>query len=68
MVIFSWNGCRGGSFEGCVCSRGGFPCIGEFDVVMCVGGFDRVGIHLNIMDFLYGVMECLWGLYVSCGV
>lgn len=36
-------------------------------MVVCGVGLDRVGIHLDVVDYLYNVVECLWGLYVSCG-
>ena len=57
-----------GIFEGCVYFGGGFPCVGEFDVVVCGGMFDRVCIHLAIVDTLYDMTECLRDLYVVCGV
>lgn len=46
---------------------GGFKCVGKFDLVVCSGGFNRLGIHLDIMDSLYNVMERMRGLYVSWG-
>ena len=39
-----------------------YPCIGEFDVVMCGGGFDRVGICVDIIYIFYDILEFLWGL------
>lgn len=56
-----------GSVEGCVYSGGGFPQVGEFDVLMCGGGYHRVGIHLDIVESLTDVMDCLRDWYVFCG-
>lgn len=41
-----------------------FPCVEDFDVVMFGSGFDRVGLHLDILHFLYDVM-CLQG-FTDC--
>ena len=35
---FNWYWCHGGSCEGYVYVGSNFPCVGEFDVVMCGGG------------------------------
>jgi hypothetical protein len=45
VVVFSWYVCCGGGYERCVYSKGGFPCVGKIDVIMCGGGFDKVDIH-----------------------
>ena len=68
MVVFGWCGCHEGIFWGCVYHGGAFPCVGEFDVVMCWGRFDRVGINVDIMYFLNDILEFLWVLCVFCGV
>ena len=36
-----------------VSTLGAILCVGEFDVVMCGDRFDKVGIHLDIEDFIY---------------
>lgn len=41
--------------------------VGEFDVLMCGGGYDRVGIRLDIVESLTDVMDYLRDLYVFCG-
>lgn len=37
-------------------------------MMVCKGGFNRVGIHLDVVDSLYNVVEYLQGLYVSRGI
>ena len=56
VVVFGWWGCRNGVYRGCVCFRGSFLCIGEFDVVVCEGGLDGVGIYVCVNCFLYDVL------------
>ena len=51
VVVYGWYEYCGEFFGGCVYSRGIFSCVGEFDVVMCGGRFDRVGTYVNIMYF-----------------
>ena len=53
-----------GGYERCVYYKGGFLLAGKNDLVICEGGFGKVGIHLDIVDSLYEVMKCLHGLYV----
>ena len=36
-------------------------------MVMCGGGYDRVGNHLDIVKSLNDVMDCLRNLYVFVG-
>ena len=35
-------------------------------MVVCAGGFNKVGIRLIVVDPLYSVVDCLQGL-IGCG-
>jgi hypothetical protein len=52
-----------GSVKGYVYFGGDFPQVGGFDVLM-----RGVGVHLDIVESLKDVMDCLRNLCVSCGV
>ena len=49
MVVVVWYGCLTGVYwKGSVCFGGIFPCFGDFDVVVCGGGFNRVCIYMCV--------------------
>ena len=62
MVVLGWCWYLGGSFKGYVYFGSIFSHVGEFDVLVCMGEFNKACIHLDVVDTIY----IWWSAYGVC--